>query len=108
MPQRTRDELAQDASATGLDVVPVAQVEQAARDSGLPPKQAVAVGESYGNALLDALKRSLGAVAFLALVGLWFTRGLPGRTAPAAAPEGTASAAAAPAKRAAAPAGGSS
>jgi MFS family permease len=82
LPQRTRDQLAQQASATGLDVLPVAQVEQAARDAGLRRPQAEAVAKSYGDALLDALKRALGAVAFLALVGLWLTKGLPGRTAP--------------------------
>ena len=34
----------------------------------------------YGNAQLDALKTSMLAVAFLAVISFWFTRRLPGNT----------------------------
>jgi EmrB/QacA subfamily drug resistance transporter len=103
---RVQHQLTDAANASGLDVVPVAQVEQSARDAGLGPREADAVATSYGDALLDALKRSLGAVAFLALLGLWFTKGLPGRTQTVREAEPATSAAAA--TRAAAPAGGAS
>ena len=35
---------------------------------------------AYGDAQLDALRLSLGAVALAALLSLWFTRGLPTRS----------------------------
>jgi MFS family permease len=97
LPSRTEQRITDSATASGLEVVPAEDVEQSARDAGLGPRKAAAVADSYGNALLDALKRSLGAVGFLALMGLWFTRGLPGR-----------SEAVAPATTAAAPVRGSS
>ncbi len=61
----------------GIDVVPVDDVEQAAREGGLRPDQARAVADDYGDAQLDALRLSLGAVALAALLSLWFTRQLP-------------------------------
>jgi MFS family permease len=64
----------------GIDIVPVATVEQAALDGGLSQAQARAVADDYGNAQLDALRLSLGAVALAALLSLWFTRRLPTRS----------------------------
>jgi MFS family permease len=61
----------------GIDIVPVDAVEQAAVDGGLTQDQARAVAADYGDAQLDALRLSLGAVALAALLSLWFTRGLP-------------------------------
>jgi hypothetical protein len=63
----------------GIPVAPVDDVEKAAREQGLTPKQAEAVANDYGDAELQGLKRALGAVAVFALVALWFTRHLPGR-----------------------------
>jgi Na+/melibiose symporter-like transporter len=63
----------------GLDVVPVATVEQGAIDQGVPPEQAKALADDYGDAELQGLKRALGAVAIFALLSLWFTRRLPAR-----------------------------
>jgi MFS family permease len=63
----------------GIPVVPVADVEQAALDEGLPPDQATALADDYGGAQLDGLKRAIGAIAVIALLSLWFTRRLPGR-----------------------------
>jgi predicted MFS family arabinose efflux permease len=80
----------------GIDIVPVSQVEQQATQGGLPPKQAQAVASDYGEAQLDALRISLGAVAAAALISLWFTRNLPkSAVAPAPAKEPAAAAAAA-------------
>jgi MFS family permease len=77
----------------GIEIVPVADVEQAAVDGGLDEDQASAVAADYGDAQLEALRLALGAVALAALLSLWFTRQLPteslapdeaGATAPAA------------------------
>ena len=61
----------------GIDIVPVEAVEQAAVEGGLTPDQAGAVAADYGDAQLDALRLSLGAVALAALLSLWLTRQLP-------------------------------
>jgi EmrB/QacA subfamily drug resistance transporter len=63
----------------GIPVVPVDDVERAARDQGVPADEAKAIADDYGDAQLQGLKRALGAVAIFALLSLWFTRGLPGR-----------------------------
>ena len=71
----------------GIPVVPVDDVEQAARDQGVPADQAAALAGDYGDAQLDGLKQALGAIAVLALLSLWFTRRLPGRSLGRAPPE---------------------
>jgi hypothetical protein len=81
LPTSAQQQIEAVATESGLEVVPVAEVEQAARDAGLSRRDAASVAASYGDALLDALKRALGAVAFLAFLGLVFTRGLPARSA---------------------------
>jgi MFS family permease len=80
-----RDEVTRIA-ATGTPVVPVADVEQAARDAGVPAAEAEAIAADYGDAQLQALKRAIAAVAIFALLGLWFTRGLPARPLGARSP----------------------
>ena len=57
--------------------MPVDTVERAAVDGGLTQDQARAVADDYGDAQLDALRLSLGAVALAALLSLWFTTRLP-------------------------------
>jgi MFS family permease len=64
----------------GIDIVPVASVEQAVVKAGLTPDQARAVADDYGDAQLDALRLSLGAVALAALLSLWLTRRLPAKS----------------------------
>ena len=78
VPQAARDRI-QRAAEKGIPVVPVDQVEQVAADEGLPPEQAQAVADDYGDAQLQGLKRAIGAVGAFAFLSLWFTRGLPGR-----------------------------
>jgi Na+/melibiose symporter-like transporter len=79
LPKRVEQQLTAAASSSGLTVVPVDQVRQTVRDAGLTPSQADAVASSYSDALLEALKRSMGAVAAFALTGLILTRRLPSR-----------------------------
>jgi MFS family permease len=62
----------------GVPIVTVDQVEQAAREAGLPSSQASALAGDYGDAQLHGLQRAIGAVALLAALSLWFTRRLPG------------------------------
>jgi MFS family permease len=62
----------------GIDIIPVAQAKQRALRHGLSEQEASAIAGAYGDAQLGALRQSLGAVAFIALLSLWFTRRLPG------------------------------
>jgi EmrB/QacA subfamily drug resistance transporter len=78
VPEGARQEITQ-RTQQGIPVVPVADVEAAARDGGATPAQAQAIADDYGDAELDALRRALGAVAALALLALWSTRRLPMR-----------------------------
>ena len=82
MPPAAREQVAQ-ATASGIPVVPVAEVEQAVLDAGAPAEQARAIADDYGDAQLFGLKQAIGAVALFALLSLWFTRHLPGRAATA-------------------------
>ena len=70
------------AAQKGIPVAPVADVEKAALDQGVPEKEAAAIATDYGDAQLDGLKRAIGAVAVFALLSLWFTRRLPARGPP--------------------------
>ncbi len=79
VPPPVREQVAEVAQR-GIPVVPVEDVEQAALDQGVPASQASAIADDYGDAQLDGLKRAIGAIAIIALLSLWFTRGLPGRS----------------------------
>lgn len=81
IPSATRARLEQ-AVQKGIPVVPVDDVEQSVRDAGVPAAQASAIADDYGDAQLQALKLAIGAVAVFALLSLWFTRRLPGRSPP--------------------------
>jgi Na+/melibiose symporter-like transporter len=76
IPSATRSTIVAKAE-NGVDIVPVADVEKAAVKGGLTQEQAQAVASDYGDAQLEALRLALGAVALVALLSLWFTRGLP-------------------------------
>jgi MFS family permease len=79
VPPPVREQVAEVAQR-GIPVVPVEDVEQAALDQGIPADQAAAIADDYGDAQLDGLKRAIGAIAIIALLSLWFTRRLPGRS----------------------------
>ena len=72
------------ATKEGVPIVTTEQAHQALLDAGLDPAEADAVAADYGNAQLDALKTSMLAVAFLAVLSFWFTRRFPGRADEAA------------------------
>ena len=76
VPEAARQTIAAN-TQKGIDIVPVAAVEQAGIDGGLSPEQAHAVAADYGDAQLDALRLALGAVALAALLSIYFTRKLP-------------------------------
>jgi MFS family permease len=73
------------ATEHGLPVAPVADVEEAAREQGIRPRHAEALAAHYGDAQLKGLKRAIGVVGLMALLALWFTPNLPGRSAPSPA-----------------------
>jgi len=66
-----------EATQKGVEFVPPSEVEQLAREQGLPPGQASAVAGSYADAELFALKRALFGAALFVLVGFLFARRLP-------------------------------
>ena len=76
VPEEARQTIAR-TTQEGIDIVPVAVVEQAATDAGLSEVEAQAIADDYGDAQLEALRLALGAVALAALLSLWFTRRLP-------------------------------
>ena len=76
VPPEARETIAAN-TQEGIDIVTVQTVEQAALDGGLNADQARAVAADYGDAQLDALRLSLGAVALAAVLALPFTRRLP-------------------------------
>jgi MFS family permease len=79
VPSAARERIVANAQE-GIDIVPVAAVEQAAVEGGLTEDQARAVAADYGDAQLQALRLALGAVALAALLSLWLTRRLPTRS----------------------------
>ena len=87
IPAQVAAEVTQVAEA-GIPVVSVDDVEQAALDAGVSGAEADAIADDYGEAELQGLKRAVGGVAIFAVLGLWFTRRLPGReVAPLAQPQ---------------------
>jgi hypothetical protein len=67
------------ATETGIPIITTEEAYQNLVDAGLTPDDAATVTDDYAAAQLDALKTSMLAVAFLAVLSLWFTRRLPGR-----------------------------
>jgi MFS family permease len=63
----------------GIPIVTTEQAHQALLDAGATAEEADAVTADYANAELEALKTSMLAVAFLAVISIWLTRRLPGK-----------------------------
>jgi MFS family permease len=82
IPQHARDQIVATAQSSGLEVVPVSEVESMAKDAGLSSKDAQAVASNYNDALLEALKRALFAGAIITILGAALTRELPHAAAP--------------------------
>jgi EmrB/QacA subfamily drug resistance transporter len=74
------------ATTSGLEVIPVGDVETLLVEAGVPPADAAVVAADYGQAQLDGLRVALFAVALFAVLSTWFTRKLPG-TSTAGPPE---------------------
>ena len=72
------------ATETGIPIVTTDQAYQGLRDAGLSAADATTVTDDYAKAQLNALKTSMLAVAFLAVLSVWFTRRLPGKREEAA------------------------
>ncbi len=68
---------AQQATATGIQVVSADQVDQAMVQAGLPPDQVNAVVDAYEASKLESLRGALGIVFIIGLLGLLMTGGLP-------------------------------
>ena len=59
--------------------VSVEQVAAAAEAAGLSPEEVAAVTEQYADAQIMALKVAFAALAFFALLALWYVQSLPNR-----------------------------
>ncbi len=70
------------AAGTGIDFVASDEVEAAVQQAGIDDAQTAAIVDDYEQAMLQALKAGLLAAAFLALVSLTTTKGLPATVAP--------------------------
>jgi hypothetical protein len=68
----------QAAAATGLQVIPVADVTPLLVNAGVPQADAEQITQDYADAQLFGLKVALFAVALFSIMSSWFTRKLPG------------------------------
>ena len=75
--------------------VSVEQVTATVEAAGLSPEEVAAVTESYAYAQIMALKVAFAALAFFALLALWYVQSLPKRAAFAKPPDALSSASAA-------------
>ena len=71
--------------AAGIPFVSDADLAAALEEAEVPPDTAEAIAEENADARLDALRSALSVLAFVALIALFFTRGIPTEQ-PAAAP----------------------
>ena len=87
IPDEVRVQLTERATSSGLEVVPVAQVEAALIEAGVPADQATAISADYATSQLQGLKVALFAVAIFAVLATWFTRRLPNESTAAREPD---------------------
>jgi Na+/melibiose symporter-like transporter len=78
LPPQVQEQLVK-GSEEGLQMVSKAQAEAVVKEAGLPPDQAAAAVQDYGDAQIDALKQALLVASAFVLVGAWFARRLPTR-----------------------------
>jgi MFS family permease len=64
-------------SEQGVPMVSRPDVKAIVKKAGLPPQQAQAVVDDYGEAQIDALKRAVLGAALFALVALWLAGDMP-------------------------------
>ena len=76
------------AAETSANFVSTAQVEQAAKDAGLPPRQRTELVAVYSDSQLKALRAALGFLALFALLALVWVRRLPEHADPTEDDEG--------------------
>jgi EmrB/QacA subfamily drug resistance transporter len=72
----TKQEIAA-ATEQGIEIVTTDQVHAVVTEAGASPAEADAITQDYADAQLEALKKALLAVAFLATLSIVFTRRLP-------------------------------
>jgi MFS family permease len=63
----------------GIPIIPIDEARDLLVENGVPPDQADAIADDYGEAQLHGLERAIGAIAIFAVLSLWFTRRLPAR-----------------------------
>jgi len=68
---------AQTELTSGVPFISDADLEAALDDAGVPPAESAAIVDENAEARLEALRASLSVLAVLALVALFFSRGLP-------------------------------
>jgi len=77
--------------ASGVPFVSDADLQDALKNANVPPDEATAIVENNADARLVALRTALGVLAVIALIALFFTRGIPtvqpGKEQAPAAPE---------------------
>jgi MFS family permease len=73
----------------GVPMVSRPTVEKTVERAGLPPDQAKAVVDDYGDAQIDALKRALLGASVFALIALWLAGDLPRQPLATAAADAT-------------------
>jgi len=74
------DKLASDAQvqlSSGVPFISDADLEAALKDAGVPPATATAVVDENAHARIEALRTSLAVLAVIALLALFFVRGIP-------------------------------
>jgi MFS family permease len=76
LPQDTQVVVAE-ATQGGVDIVPAASVPDLAREAGLDDAEAAELERVYATSQIEALRVSLVALIVIALLSLFFSRGIP-------------------------------
>ena len=66
-----------EATEGGVDIVPAASVPDLAREAGLDDAEAAELERVYANSQIESLRVSLVALIVIALLSLFFSRGIP-------------------------------